>query len=218
MKISTITAHLSDLFGARPAARCAALVGTAAVLAFAQSAHAVTVVSPAANVTIPLTALGIYINAVSGVINVNPANVPGWDLNPFGSTVLAFFNPAAPAGGVYVVTGGTTPVNLSAGSVIGPASTYGSGSANFAGTWQLNAINYIGFRFIADDTLLHYGYASVIVGTSAIDPVRRIGNIWYESNANTAITIAAIPEPSTWLLMLGGLAAAGALARRRRQT
>ena len=100
MKISPFNARLIDLFGARPAARCAALVGTAAVLAFAQPAHAVTVVSPAANITIPLTAAGIYINAVSGVSSVTPAGSPGWDINPFGSTSLAFFNPATPAGGV----------------------------------------------------------------------------------------------------------------------
>ena len=216
MKISKVAAHITGLFGAMPVARCAAMVGTAAMLAFAPAAHAIVVMSPASNIVVPATTAGVYINVVSGVSNVAPALAPGWDINPFGSTSLIFFNPTAPAGGVYVVTGGTTPVNLALGSVIGPAAAYGSGTANFSGTWQLNATNYFGFRFIGDDTQLHYGYGTMIVGATA--DVRSVGRLFYESVANTAITVSAVPEPASWALMLGGLAVAGALARRRSPT
>ena len=57
------------------------------------------------------------------------------------------------------------------------------------------------------------------IGTGALSNVRWLG----QANANTYANLAAldfepvpVPEPHAWVLMLGGLAAVGALARRRR--
>ena len=41
-------------------------------------------------------------------------------------------------------------------------------------------------------------------------------NVVITSAANTPITITAVPEASTWAMMLSGLAVAGAIARRRK--
>ena len=223
MKISQVAARITHLFGALPAARCAAMVGTAAVLAFAPAAHAIVIQSAVANVAVPLTTAGVYINVVSGVTNAVPASVTGWDINPWGSatstSALNFFNPTAPTGGVYVVSVAGQVASLSLGTVVGLATPlYGSGQATttaVSSPWVLNATNYFGFRFIGDDTLLHYGYGTMIIGATL--QTRTVGNLWYESVANTAITVSAVPEPSSWALMLGGLAMAGAIARRRSQ-
>jgi hypothetical protein len=47
------------------------------------------------SIAIPQTSVGIYINVVTGVSNVAPALAPGWDLNPFNNSGLAFFNQSA---------------------------------------------------------------------------------------------------------------------------
>jgi len=86
----------------------------------------------------------------------------------------------------------------------------------------VNATNYIGFRFLNEsDGLLHYGWASVIVGAAFNTAGRNVGEIWYESDANTGILVgdtgaaAATPEPSSVALLAMG--AAGLLAARRRR-
>jgi hypothetical protein len=219
MKITSMAAQLGKAFGSVPA-----IAGVAAILAFAPAAHAVVVVSAASNVAVPLTTQGVYINVVSGISNIAPASAPGWDINPWGSTTstsaLNFFNPTTPTGGVYVASIAGQVANLAVGTVVGAATPlFGSGQATTTAAsspWVLNATNYFGFRFIGDDTLLHYGYGTMIIGSSL--QIRTVGNIWYEDAANTAITVAAVPEPATWALMLGGMAAAGAIVRRRRQS
>ena len=140
--------------------------------------------SAAANVAVPLTTAGVYINVVSGVTNTVPANAPGWDINPWGSatstSALNFFNASAPTGGVYVASVVGQVASLSLGTVVGPATLlYGSGQATTTAAsspWVLNATNYFGFRFIGDDTLLHYGYGTMIIGSTLQS--RTVGNLW----------------------------------------
>lgn len=86
---------------------------------------------------------------------------------------------------------------------------FGSGFSNSAVNFVEGA-NYIGFRFDnAGNT--HYGWAQLDVAGASITVSR-----WaYESDADTAIHIGTIPEPSSFALL--GLGAAGILGWRRRR-
>ena len=182
------------------------------MMAFAPSAHAIVVVSPAANIVVPANVAGIYINVISGAAGA--ATTPGWDINPWGGTFLSFFNPVAPTGGVYVVGAGATPSNLAIGSVVGVGSIFGSGAASFTPGWNLNATNYVGFRFLNEGNgSVHYGYASIAVGSAVTN--RTVSQIFYESVPGASISV--VPEPaSVAMMLLGGLVVGGVALRRRR--
>lgn len=202
--------RLTRLDAALAAAACAAgaMAGSAA--------QAAIVWSGPVNITIPSTTAGVYLNVLSGVFNSNPALVPGWDINPWGSTGLNFFNPSAPSGGVYVMSG-TTVANLGIGAIIGPGQTYGSGAANTTtAPFNLNSsLNHVGFRFQneANGNAIHYGYFRLALGSSLTAQPRTIVEYFYESTANTAIQIVP-PTPGT--AMGVAMAAAGMGLRRRR--
>jgi hypothetical protein len=231
MKISRSAARIGDLFGrvqgALPAVHGLALSGLVALAGWAPMAQAVVVVSPAANLAVPLTTQGIYINVVSGVSNVAPGSAPGWDINPWGSatstSALNFFNATLPAGtlpasGSYVVSIAGQTANLAPGTVIGAATPlFGSGQATTTAAtspWVLNATNYFGFRFGGDDGLLHYGYGTMIVGATL--QTRTVGSLYYEDVAGAAITVSAVPELSTGTMLLAGAALGGFALRRKR--
>jgi hypothetical protein len=220
MQQRSLTARLDHVFSTlsrrRPAAQCAAIAGTAAMLAFTPAAHAVVVVSPASNIVIPVTTAGIYINVLTGAAGT-AAGTTGWDINPWGSGSLFVYGAT---GGGMVSTGGAVAA-LFPGSVVGPGSTFAvsPSAATVANGWALNATNYFGFSFLNENNgLVHYGYGSINIGAAFTTPGRAVVNLFYESQPGVAFAIAPIPEPSTWALMVGGLAAVGALARRRRHT
>src|SRR4029079_9634569 len=82
-----------------------AVLGSAAAavagVGIAQQADAAIIYVANANINLPSTTDGVYLNVVTGV-NGTAAGTPGWDVNPWSSTGLGLFNPAAPTGGVYV--------------------------------------------------------------------------------------------------------------------
>lgn len=186
-------------------------IGAGALLTAASSAHAVVVTSGIVNIPIPATTAGLYVNVVTGA-NGSAAAAPGWDINPWSSTGLGFFNPAAPGGGVYAVTAPGFVANLLPGSVVSAASIFGGGTSSNIAQWTLNsAENYFGFRFNNESGgTLHYGWAQLSIGASITD--RTLVQYAFESSPNTAITV--VPEPGTYALMAMGLA--GLLAARRR--
>lgn len=224
MKIAELPARIRDALGLtaawQPLAHGAAALGTvAALMSVAPAAHAVVVVSAVSNVVVPPTTAGLYINVVTGALGATPASSPGWDLNPWGTGSMFIY---AGTGGGFVSSANSPIGALTVGSTVSAASTFSTtapGAATFgalAGQWTLNSTNYFGFQFIGEDAATHYGYGTMIMGASAT--VRTVGQLFYESNANTAINVSAVPEPSSLAMMLlGGAGLAASLARRRRR-
>ena len=170
------------------------------------------------NLAVPANFDGLYIKIdTQQAISTAGSGLPGWDINPYGTTSLSFFaTTTAPApASTYVRTqasGG--PSSLAVGTVISGASTFVNSTAPVvSGTtggngWQINAINYFGFRFHNNTTnAINYGYGAMQVG--ATGGTRTLLFIEY-GNAGESVTV--VPAPGAIALL--GLA--GFAGRRRR--
>jgi len=221
MNRKALIGHVDRLVG-RTATAVAAATGVGLV-GQAQEAHAQIVYSGPVNIAIPATTAGVYLNFVTGVNGPVPGNVPGWDVNPYSSGTLTMFNPAAPAGGVYVVnypggTSATAPDNLPFGTLISAASGFGSGVVETTGisAFTLNSDNnYVGIRFQneANANATNYGWFQVHLGADYINGRTIIGYAYEASGVGILSGATGVPEPTSLALLSLG---AGGLATFRR--
>ena len=190
----------------------AAAAAAAAVVGAANAA----VVTWNCNLVVPNNIDGQYINVETQVAGSAAGLVAGWDLNPYGTstTAMSWFAAAAPSGCVMGLgQGGTTTAvaSLSAGTLVGAASTFGNTASSVtAGGWLLNSANFFGFRFLGGDGLTHYGFGKMTIGATM--GVRTLNYVSFQTTAGLGITIPAIPAPGALALL--GLA--GFATRRRR--
>jgi hypothetical protein len=194
--------RLAKHFAAAAAASVVAVAANAAIVHWAN-----------ANLVVPNTIDGLYINVETRTSGSAGSVVAGWDINPYSATSLTWFN--ATGTGMMRYPGVTTGSagNLAAGTVIGATGSFGSGAVTVGsapGNWVLNSVNIFGFRFVAADGLTHYGYGFFQIGSSISGADRTITDIFYEDVAGTAITV--VPAPGAIALL--GLA--GLAGRRRR--
>lgn len=188
----------------------------AAASVVAGAANAAIVHWANANLVIPATIDGLYINVETQATGSAGASVAGWDINPYSATNLTWFNATGTGMLRYpgVVTGSAG--SLTVGTAVGATGSYGSGAVTFgaaAGNWTLNASNYFGFRFVGADALTHYGWGRFVIGAAANGADRMIAEIAYESVGGTAINVGdTVPTPGAIALL--GLA--GLAGRRRR--
>ena len=194
--------------------RLAKHFGAAASSALVAGAANAAVVTWNCNLVVPNNIDGQYVNVEAQTFGSAAGLVAGWDLNPYGTstTAMSWFAAAAPSGCVMGLgQGGTTSAvaSLSAGTLVGAASTYGNTASSVtAGGWVLNAANYFGFRFLAAGGTTHYGFGKMTIGATM--GVRTLNFVSYESVAGGAISV--IPAPGAIALL--GLA--GLCGRRRR--
>ena len=208
----------------------ATLAGAALAAPAVPNADATIIWSGPVSINIPSTTAGVYLNVVTGVFSSTPASVPGWDVNPFSSSALSFFNPSAPSGGVYVVnapggTSATLPDNLPFLTyLISAASGFGSGAAETTGptAFILNSSNNLaGFRFVeatVNGGATCYGWMRISLSATTGSQPRAIVEYAYD-DSGAGILAGQIPEPSTVALL--GVMAAGAVgvrAWRKRKT
>ena len=196
-------------------------LATAAVAAGLAGAANAAIITWNINAAVPATLDGLYIKIdTQQFTSLAGTNLPGWDINPYGSTSMNFYasatapNPAT----TYVRTqasGG--PSSLAAGTVVGASSVFANSttavvsSTNVgANGWSLNSVNYFGFRFNNNTTgAINYGFGSMQVGATATS--RTLLFLQY-GDAGESVTVGAIPAPGA-LALLG---VAGLAGRRRR--
>lgn len=197
-------------------------VGVCSGVAENDSVEAAIVAWQNANLVIPNTIDGLYINVQTKVTGSAAGSVAGWDINPYSATSLTWFN--ATGTGMLRYPGNTSGSagSLAIGNVVGATGSFGSGVVTVGsnpGEWKLNADNYFGFRFLAADSLTHYGYGVFAIGSSISGADRMIRDIFWEDVAGASITVGAtgfssVPEPGGLVALAAGLG--GILMRRRR--
>ena len=189
--------NLQNIFKKHFVRRAALLVEASALCLVSGSVMAAIVTSPVANLVVPATIDGIYINVVTGTTGTTPATVTGWDIDPYGPTNFGIFWPSTPAtssGGVVAAATTTPFLVMNPGDTIGPASTFSAAVAapnpNFRGT----GTNTLGFRFYNEATsAINYGYAVLQTTAPGGFPVTVV-SITYE-NSGAAITIPTGAAP-----------------------
>jgi hypothetical protein len=120
-----------------------------------------------------------------------------------------------------------TAGNLALGTSIGGTGSYNNSSTSgsnthvvfgaTAGQWQYSADNIVGFKFIAADTLTHYGWMRFAIGaagSSGTSMTRTVVDYGWESTAGASILAGAGAVPAPGAIALLGLA--GFATRRRR--
>ena len=120
---------------------------------------------------------------------------------------------------------------LTAGTIVGPGSNFGTssslleskilnGNAKQNGQWpdNLSDPRYVGLEFRINGQV-HYGWARVGAAAEYDTPQSQaiLYDYAYESEPDTAITIAPIPEPATFGLFAMGAVGIAALKLRRKR-
>ena len=209
-----LSAHLDGRLAAY-----ATLAGVALAAAAVPNADAVIIYSGPVNINIPSNTTGIYLNVVTGAVSSNPSAVPGWDLNPWGSTSLNFFTPTPNPGGGEMLGSGSNYNDCDCGTVIGPGSPFANaGSTTVSASTPLHFNsdqNFMGFRFIneAAGNQVQYGWLQIsLAGSAGAQPRAIVGYYYENSGAPISVGVLDCPEPSTTAFI--GLMALGALGVR----
>ena len=182
-------------------ARVMRSIATALLLASGTSAHAAVVCSPVANLDVPATSEGLYLNVITGISGIRESDVPGFDIdiyaavntNPTGQ--LKFYWGSASNGGAGVVSGGVSYAVLGANVAIGPDSAFTrEGFTGDTSAWMAGTSGYLGMRFRDETT------AAIIYGWLALSTTAPLGfpatiEGWcYEDGGSAIVTPDSRPD------------------------
>lgn len=196
----------------------AAMAGAAASSADAAIVTFTTpVAAPVFSGVVPNTFDGIYLNLTSAANGTSGGSVAGWDFNPYNSgTALSFFWNGAVLnlGGVASSTTGPY-VDMSAGGIVGPTSTFAKVTATAATIpFQSPGLHVLGFGFLNEGTgVTNFGYMVLeSAGTNGFPLTIRS---WSYEDTGAEITVPAIPAPAALApLSMAALALGGRRSRR----
>ena len=182
----------------------------------ASIAHASIVVVPV-NLAIPVTPAGLYINISTGVSSTTASGAPGWDINVGGTHALNFVSP----GGYNFVRLNLAPMSAGPSNVgnlfmisnmMPSASWIAGGSSD--GFINNSSANYVGFQFVGNDSLTHFGWMQFSIGASVTGSDRKIVSYGWNTASTMTLAGSSITVPAPGALALLGLA--GFASRRRR--
>lgn len=188
-----------------------AAIGAAAVGAIANGA----IVYTSFNHVIPNNIDGTYLNVETGAfVDGAGSGVPGWDVNPYGSSTSAISFFSSTGGGYVTLSSGVS--NLAAGTVISAASTYVTGAISNtsagAGIWGgPNTTNIVGFKFVDSTSATRYGWMRIAIGANY--GTRTLVDYAWE-NSGSSIQAGAVPGPAGLAAL--ALGAVGIRSRRRK--
>ena len=194
----------------------AALAGSA--MGVANTAEAAVVTTWAnANLAIPATTAGVYINLVTGATGSSGGAVAGWDFNPYltASGLGFYWSPDLAGGlrGAAVAVGPSPNNNLAAdlpfGSVVSAASLFTSAIQSASANYRDTGVSYLGFRFV-NSGVMNYGYAAIQTSAANGFPATLLG--WVYEDSGQSITVQPIPAPGAAGLL--AMLAIGATSRR----
>lgn len=182
----------------------------------ASIAHASVIVVPA-NLAIPVTPAGLYINISTGISSTTASGAPGWDINVGGTTSLNFTSP----GGYNFVRLNVAPMSAGPSNVGGaftisnlmPSASWITGGVS-NGFITNSSANYVGFQFVGNDSLTHFGWMQFSIGASATGSDRKIVSYAYNTESTTSPGGALLNVPAPGAIALLGIA--GFASRRRR--
>ena len=190
--------------------------GFASLSAAASIAHGSVIVVPV-NLAIPVTPAGLYINISTGVSSTTASGAPGWDINVGGTHTLNLVSP----GGYNFVRLNLAPMSAGPSNVgnafmisnMMPSASWIAGGSSNAFTIDSSA-NFVGFKFVGNDSLTHFGWMQFSIGASVTGSDRKIVSYSYntETSMNPGGNSIVVPAPGALAL----LALAGFATRRRR--
>jgi len=164
------------------------------------SANAAEQCVPNAELNVPATTEGLYVNVVTGVFGQTEASVPGFDIDIYASAnstpsdQLKFYWGSAANNGAGVATVGDTYALLGSGAVIGESSLFTR--AAFTGdtsAWQAGVYGYLGMRFrLEPGTDIRYGW--VLLSTTAPLGFPATIHGWCYEDSGAAITTPTLIE------------------------
>ena len=193
----------------------------AAACTMAAAADAAVVYTPNADIAVPETANGVYLDVTTGQYDSDPTQVPNYDIHLYlnsGIGAGANLRFTANTGGGYVGGQFNNPVNLDLGYEIGPtlADGYGyfSGNNSLTAAFHQDGTEIAGFEFLDPNTgNTDYGWATIT--TTAGNGFPAVIDSYLYDDSGAAVFAGVVPEPSSWASMLTGVAALGWLVRRR---
>jgi hypothetical protein len=153
-----------------------------------------------ADLAVPNTTEGLYLNLVTAVSGPSEGSVPGFDINIYAaastdpSGQLKFYWGPATTGGAGVASVGDTYAVLEGGAVVGPDSLFTR--AAFTGNtdaWQAGVTGFLGLRF-RDEANEEIRYGWLLLSTSAPMGFPAVILGWCFEDSGAAISIPTLPS------------------------
>ena len=173
------------------------LLAATLVCAGTGAAQAAVICSLAADLNVPATGEGLYVNFITGVAAATEGQVPGFDLDIYAMQVsnptgqLKFYWGPSSNNGAGAVTSGDTYAVLEQGATVGPASMFSrAGAAGVTTAWQAGTTGFLGTRFRNEGSgnVTNYGWVRLATRPPLGFPATIVD--WCYDDAGNAIVIA----------------------------